>query len=98
MIILIIILIVLIFIFTNTKSTFGSTQKVHVVSFAHNCCAEAQKNLEETAMMYGATNVYSLTLDTLDAPKYVKYQITRKKMQTHIRGRGNAEASEGCQG
>jgi len=50
-------------------------QRVYVVSFAHNCCEKAQKNLEKTALKYGATKVFSLNLDTLEAPDDVKEYI-----------------------
>jgi hypothetical protein len=63
----------------NLISNFGNTQKIHVVSFAHNCCSLAQKNLEQTAMKYGAYRVYSLNLETLEAPEYIKQQILTNK-------------------
>ena len=70
---------IIIYIF-RVKSTFGdSKQKIYIVSFSHNCCIEAQKNLEKTAMMYGADKVFSLNLDTLEAPLDVKKYISDNK-------------------
>lgn len=80
---LILLVLVLTFILVNKKSTFVNIQRVHIVSFSYNCCRLAQENLERSAKMYGATNVYSLTLDTLDAPEHIKEQI-----RTHKRGAG----------
>jgi hypothetical protein len=70
---------ILVLIVLNCKSNFTNIGKIHVVSFAHNCCAKAQKNLEETAMQNGAYRVYSLNLDTLEAPEYIKRQILSNK-------------------
>jgi hypothetical protein len=67
------------FYFNYKISEFYNTQKIHVVSFAHNCCALAQKNLEQSAMKYGAYRVYSLNLETLEAPEYIKQQILTNK-------------------
>jgi ABC-type uncharacterized transport system substrate-binding protein len=70
-----IILCIIIYIFI-VKSTFSdSKQKIYIVSFAHNCCIKAQKNLEKTAKEFGADYVYSLNLDTLEAPQDVKKYI-----------------------
>jgi len=54
-------------------------QKVYVVSFAHNCCSKAQQNLEKTAKKFGADYVYSLNLETLEAPEKVKNYIRTNK-------------------
>ena len=78
---LIIILIILTIILLNIKqSSFSSSeQKVYIVSFVHNCCEKAQKNLEKTALENGATQVFSLNLDTLEAPMDVKEYIQNNK-------------------
>jgi len=52
---------------------------IYIVSFANNCCQKAQKNLEETALKYGVTKVFSLNLDTLEAPDDVKNYIKNNK-------------------
>ena len=54
-------------------------QRIYVVSFAHNCCEKAQKNLKETALKHGASKVFSLNLDTLEAPADVKEYIKNNK-------------------
>jgi len=74
-----IILCILIYIFI-VKSTFNnSKQKIYIVSFAHNCCVKAQKNLEKTAKEFGADKVYSLNLESLEAPEEVKNYIRDDK-------------------
>lgn len=54
-------------------------QKVYVVSFAHDCCQKAQKNLEKTALGCGVDKVFSLNLESLDAPENVKQFIRDNK-------------------
>jgi len=79
MIILVIITIVLVLILFRPPETFTSTVPVYVVSFAYNCCQKAQDNLEKTALKYGATKVFNLNLETLDAPYDVKKFIISNK-------------------
>jgi len=74
-----IILCIIIYIFI-VKSTFSnSKQKTYIVSFAHNCCVEAQKNLEKTAKEFGVDYVFSLNLESLEAPEEVKKYISDNK-------------------
>ena len=73
----------IIFISHRFSKLLGLKEKVYVVSFAHECCVRAQQNLEKSALMFGCDKVYSLNLDTLDAPENVK-----KYIRTHKRGAG----------
>ena len=74
-----ILFILLIIIFFFNKSPFISNQNIYIVSFAHNCCKLAQDNLKKSALKYGATKVYNLNLDTLEAPPDVKKYIKNNK-------------------
>jgi hypothetical protein len=65
--------------FLKKRFSFYVSKNIYVVSFAYNCCTEAQKNLEKTALEYGATKVFSLNLDTLEAPDNVKKYIVENK-------------------
>jgi hypothetical protein len=70
------ILIIYYIIKNKVVTTFKSNNNIYIVSFAHNCCKKAQANLEETGLKYGATKVFSLNLETLEAPDNVKKYIT----------------------
>ena len=73
LLLLILLLFVIVF---SCKSSFADKDfKVYVVSFAHNCCKHSQENLEKTAYEHGADKVFSLNLETLEAPEYVKDYI-----------------------
>jgi hypothetical protein len=82
---LLLIVVFLLFLPVNTESPLIPIpdlvfdHDVYIVSFAYKCCKKAQKNLEETAVRCGATKVFSLTLDTLEAPENVKEYIKSNK-------------------
>ena len=78
---LIILILLIGFVLFKTRiSSFTSyTNKVYLVTFAHNCCVQAQEYLEKTGLEHGCDKVYSLNLDTLDAPENVKDYIKNNK-------------------
>jgi len=78
-VILNIIIFIIILIILN-KSMFLSTtnnKEVYVVSFAHNCCALAMKNLEKSAYEYGSKKFFNINIDSLQAPEDIKNIIIR---------------------